>query len=158
MLNKRPRPAKRASNLARTRGCGPPVGSCEKSILVVTPVKTGVQAVRNLLRLLDCGFRPRNDGKRHRLIISQLLDCGCPPSMKPAGRESGWSGSERTRPCPPKGAGRGSIVKERRGLWGLPKPAQTGRAMSSLQPIKINRPVSSYCPCFLLSCQNDKEG
>jgi hypothetical protein len=158
MLNKRPRPAKRASNLARTRGCGPPVGSCEKSILVVTPVKTGVQTVCSWLTFLDCGFRPRNDGKRHRLIISQLLDCGRPPSMKPAGRESGWSGSERTRPCPPKGAGRGSIVKERRGLWGLPKPAQTGRAMSSLQPIKIDRPVSSYCPCFLLSCQNDKEG
>ena len=107
MLNKRPRPVKRASNLARTRGCGPPVGSCEKSILVVTKpapeclypgVKTGVQTVCSWLTFLDCGFRPRNDGKRHRLIISQLLDCGRPASMKPAGRESGWSGSERTRP------------------------------------------------------------
>jgi hypothetical protein len=62
MLHKRPRPAKRASNLARTRGCGPPVGSCEKSILVVTPVKTGVQALYNLLKRLDTGFR-RYDGK-----------------------------------------------------------------------------------------------
>ena len=62
MLNKRPRPAKRASNLVRTRGCGPPVGSCEKSILVVTPVKTGVQALYNLLKRLDTGFR-RYDGK-----------------------------------------------------------------------------------------------
>jgi hypothetical protein len=62
MLNERPRPAKRARNLARTRGCGPPVGSCEKSILVVTPVKTWVQALYNLLKRLDTGFR-RYDGK-----------------------------------------------------------------------------------------------
>ena len=71
MLNKRPRPAKRARNLARTRGCGPPVGSCEKSILVVTKpapeclypgADAGVQALYNLLKRLDTGFR-RYDGK-----------------------------------------------------------------------------------------------
>jgi hypothetical protein len=71
MLNEQPRPAKRVGNLARTRGCGPPVGSCEKSILVVTKpapeclypgADAGVQALYNLLKRLDTGFR-RYDGK-----------------------------------------------------------------------------------------------
>ena len=35
----------------------------------------------------------------------------------------------RTRLCA-EGVGRGSIVKERRGLWGLPKPVQTGYVIS----------------------------
>ena len=72
MLNKRPRPAKRAGNLARTRGCGPPVGSCEKSILVVTPADAGVQALYTVLKKLDSGFR-RNDGPPYPLPLNRVL-------------------------------------------------------------------------------------
>jgi hypothetical protein len=40
-----------------------PPRSCEKiAFFVVTPVKTGVQAILNGLKILDSGFR-RNDGK-----------------------------------------------------------------------------------------------